>query len=259
MEKLVEEVLQNAKSLLDKVKAYEVQILAYTAQNKLREAVDTGLIILKLLGVSLPTKPSKLDILFGMVGTKLTLMGKRIESLIDLPEMTVPEKLAAMRILNKIAFVTYMVAPNLFPILTFKGVNLSIKHGNTSFSPVMYVSYGLILCGGLDIELGYRFGKLALNLLKKESSTDIEPPIIMFHYLFVDHWKEHLSKTLEAFQEGYKMALLTGNLECAAICAQAYCAHGYFIGKELAELAQEMETYNAAIRNLRQDSLLDSP
>jgi predicted ATPase len=46
VESLVATVLQNAKGVLDQVKAYEVKILAYTAQKKLREAIEAGLTIL---------------------------------------------------------------------------------------------------------------------------------------------------------------------------------------------------------------------
>ena len=55
MERLASAVLQKASILLDKVKVYEVKISAYIAQNQIQKAIDTGLIVLKLLGVSLPT------------------------------------------------------------------------------------------------------------------------------------------------------------------------------------------------------------
>ncbi|MEG5060015.1 serine/threonine-protein kinase PknK [Microcoleus sp. A2-C5] len=100
MEKLASLVLQQATSLLDKVKVYEVKIQAYTAQNKPLEAIQTAFSILKLLGINFPKNPNKLDILLELVRTKLILVGKRIEDLIDLPAMIDHDKLATIAILN---------------------------------------------------------------------------------------------------------------------------------------------------------------
>ncbi len=53
MEKLVQIVLDQAQDLLDKVKVYEVKILALTAQNHWVEASRAALEILKKLGLNL--------------------------------------------------------------------------------------------------------------------------------------------------------------------------------------------------------------
>ncbi|HBY76691.1 MAG TPA: serine/threonine-protein kinase PknK, partial [Cyanobacteria bacterium UBA11148] len=168
MEGLVTAVLQNSKEVLDQVKAYEVKIHACIAQRKLREAIDIALDILKLLGVRLPKNPNKFDVILGLVRTKLRLAGKPIENLLALPEMTDPYKKAAMRILNSIVSATYFIAPSLMPLLTFKGVSLSVKYGNSFLAPARYAGYGIILCGFFgDIESGYRYGNLALRVLKQ--------------------------------------------------------------------------------------------
>jgi len=62
MEQFVEVVLGQAKTLLEKVKVYEVKILAYGAQNKALEGVNTALAFLKLLGVNFPENPSQSNV-----------------------------------------------------------------------------------------------------------------------------------------------------------------------------------------------------
>ena len=95
MERLVRMVLQRAANLLDKVKAYEVRIQGCIARNKLLEATQTALQVMKLLGIRIPGKPRKVHVLLGFLRTRLTLFGKRVEDLVDLPEMKDPHKLAA--------------------------------------------------------------------------------------------------------------------------------------------------------------------
>jgi class 3 adenylate cyclase/GAF domain-containing protein len=82
MERLASVVLQQGKTLLDKVKVYEVKIQDYTAHNKPLEAVKTALSVLTMLGIRFPKKPNKLDIIFGLMRTKIRLAGKQIEDLI---------------------------------------------------------------------------------------------------------------------------------------------------------------------------------
>ena len=94
MESLAATVLHQAKTVLDKIKVYEVKIQAYASQHRLLDAVKTGLYVSNLLGFSFPQKPNKLHILFAYLRTKLALVGKNPDVLINLPEMTDPYGLA---------------------------------------------------------------------------------------------------------------------------------------------------------------------
>jgi PAS domain S-box-containing protein len=254
MDGLVAAVLQNAKRVLDQVKVYEVKIQASIAQQKLREAIDTGLTILKLLGVKLPKNPTKLNVISGFVRTKLMLAGKPIENLIDLPEMTSLDKEAAMQILNSIVSAAYRVAPNLMSLLIFKGVNLSIKYGNTFSSPVIYALYGPILGRFIgDIESGYRFGNLALGMLEKHKSRNVKIRTVMLVNNLIRHWREHPRQALQNLLDGYSIGLETLELEDAGYCAITYCYYSYYIGKELTLLESEIAKYSEVFQKFKHE------
>ena len=110
---LVDIILNRAKTLLEKVNVYELQIQSYNAQIRLVEALNIGLEVLKLLRISFPQNPNALNILAGLINTKLSLGLKRIEDLANLPEMTDPNKQAAMRILSSILPTAILVNPQL--------------------------------------------------------------------------------------------------------------------------------------------------
>ncbi len=262
-DELVSVVLQRAKTLLDKVKVYEVKIQAYIAQNKLKEAVETALSILKLLGIKFPEMPNQRHSWLSFWRTKLGLTGKKIEDLINLPQMTNPDKLAAMRILSSVVSAAYFAVPKLMPLLVFKQVNLSMKYGNAPLSASAYASYGIILCDfGLDIDAGYRFGQLALNLLDQFNRTvgstidSTKAKTLANVNFFARPWKEHLKATLQPLLEAYSSGLETGDLEAAAYAAHNYCLHSYFVGKELTKLQEEMTTYGDVLSQLKQERTL---
>lgn len=257
MERAIATVLKQGQSLLDRVKAYEVQIHARIAQGKPLEAVETALKVLQLLGVNLPQKPSKGKILLALIATKLSLAGKQIDDLSQLPQMTDPIKLAAGQIMLSAASAINLTIPELIPLLALKGVNLSVRYGNDSMSAYGYAGYGAILCGFLgEIDAGYEFGKLALKLLAKLNAKKLKARTFMVFNNFIRHWKEHLREGLKPLLEAYTSGLETGDLEYAAYAAYMHCYHSYLLGKELSQLEKKIEIYDQAIARLGQQAVL---
>lgn len=258
MKRFVEIVQNHAKTLLDKVKVYEVQMQAYVSQNKLIDAVNTALQAVKLLGVEFPQAPKPSDVEQALGETAVILNGKRIEELIDLPQMSDPYKLAAMRLLSSIFAATYIAAPELLPLTVCKQVDLSVQYGNASVSPFAYANYGLLLCGVVgDIDSGYQFGQLAVNLLSKLNAPEIKAKTVLVVNIFIRHWKEHLKETLEPLLSVYSSGMETGDLEWAAFGLMMYSYFAYFTGKELTVLEREMATYRDAAHQIKQQTALN--
>ncbi|WP_445174324.1 AAA family ATPase [Microcoleus sp.] len=257
MLRFVERVQNCAKTLLDTVKVYEVQIQAYMGQNRLLEAVNTALQVLKRFGVEFPSQPNPSDIGQALTETATILNHLRIEDLVDLPQMTDPYKLAAMRLISSIFAATYMAAPELLPLTVCKQVELSVQYGNASVSPFAYANYGFLLCGVLgDIDLGYQFGQLALSLVSKLNAQEIKAKTLFIVNIFIRHWKEHLRETLEPFVSVYSSGLETGDLEYGVYGLVLYCWFAYFSGKELTVLEREIAINRDAIHKIKQETSL---
>jgi signal transduction histidine kinase/DNA-binding NarL/FixJ family response regulator len=255
MQRFVDVVQNCAKTLLDKVKVYEVQIQAYASQNKLLEAVNTVREILRLLGVEFPQKVTTLDISQTLEETASIWSGKEPSSLINLPVMTDPNKLAALRLLSRIFACVYIAAPELIPLVACKQVNLSIQYGNAPVSTLAYANYGLILCGVVgDIERGYQFGQLALNLVSKLNAKEFEAKTLFMVNTFIRHWQEPLRNTLEPLRLTYSSGLETGDLEYAGYGIGLYDYHAYLVGKQLFKLEREMATYADAIQKIKNET-----
>jgi PAS domain S-box-containing protein len=247
-------VLQDAKTVLDTVNAYEVKIQTDIAQNRPLRAINTALQVLQKLGIHFPEMPSQLDIQHELDTIISLLSEQQIEDLIRLPEMTDPEKLAAMRILSRITIVAYIAVPELMLLLVFKQVQLSIQHGNAYVSAFAYATYGLFLCGLVgDIETGYQFGKVALSLLSQPNTYSLKARIVFTVYGFIIHWKEHARELLQPYLEAYQSGLETGDLEYAGYCAYVYCLHSFIVGKELVGVEREIVLYGEAMHQIKQE------
>ncbi|WGV23557.1 trifunctional serine/threonine-protein kinase/ATP-binding protein/sensor histidine kinase [Halotia branconii] len=256
MELLTNIVLQQAETLLEKVRVYEVRIQSYWAENKHLEAVKTALQVLKLLNITFPEQPSQPDIILALQQTHSILAAKAPSDLIDLPIMTDLVKLAAMQIMTIVWSPAYLTVNELIPLIACQQINLSVTGGNAAESAFAYANYGLILCGQGQIDTAYQFSQLALHLLEKFHATKLKAKIYVFCN-FVRHLKEHLRKVLLYELEAYQSGLESGDFEFAAGGAMGYCMMSYLSGKELVKLEQEQAIYHQAIAQLKQEAFLN--
>ncbi|MCW6050497.1 AAA family ATPase [Lyngbya sp. CCAP 1446/10] len=240
---LVDIVLQKANNLLEKMNVYELQIQSYNAQIRLVEALNTGLEVLELLGISFPQNPTALNIVAGLVQTKLSLGLKRIEDLANLPEMTDPNQQAAMRILSGIISTAVQGKPRLVPLLAFRMVKLCIKYGNSPYASIAYLYYGVVMCRLGDISLAYQCGQLAIRMLDKSPSRSMKSRVYTLLGCFILHWKTELYSGLSVLKEGFQTGMETGELEYASYCIGQYCFKKMSIGEPLDLVDQETGKY----------------
>lgn len=256
METLFTGITCHTVTLLDNVHAYEIKIQAYMAQNKLTEALSITIFFVKLLGVKLPKNPGLLHIIINFLKTKWALSHKQPEDLIRLPEMTDPYKQAALNIIAKIGTVTFSVVPNLLPVIVFKGVLLSFRYGNAPISSFYFAAYGLVLCGILgQIDKGFKFGTLALDMSKRYSTKQYRAKTLMVVAHFIRHWKIHSKESFDMLQECYQTSIETGDLENASIAALAYTTHLFQTGMELTALEKQLKHYNDSMKLFRQKTI----
>ncbi len=256
LEKYSNVVLNNARTILDKIKVFEAKISACTAQNQLLEGIRIGLYVLKKLGTKLPEKPGKLRIILKLISLKLFLMTKPVDDLINLPELKDPHKLAVMQILSGITTSAYYAVPDLVPIVSFEMVKMSVKYGTCIYSPYAYAGFAMVHCGVLgDMTAGYKWGELALNLVRKFNIIETKARVWLVVWFFVDHWKKPLRDSLKPVLEAYKTGLETGDLEFAAICASTYSYNSFDSGIELSGIEKDMAKYDETVRKLNQGTL----
>ncbi|MBN3910325.1 MAG: AAA family ATPase [Nostoc sp. NMS1] len=257
MEQLAEVVLNHAQSWLVRANIYNIKIQACIAQNQQLEALRLAREVLKHLGVHLPEQPTPADIAQALRNTQILLNNKSIESFLELPQMTAPEKKAAMVILSTVLSAAYQAAPDLLPLIILAHVDLSVQYGNAPESTHGYVMYGLTLLVMLgDIEAGYRFGQLGMNLLQHIHAPELTAKTIFAFNNFLRHWQEPVKDTLEGFLKAYSNGLEIGDIQYVALSLLGYSFSAYFSSQELFSLRQTMEAHRQVMQQLRQDTYL---
>ncbi len=256
-EKIVKEGLNYTKTLQDKIPFYEIQIKAYIAQNNLKGAVEYARPVLKSLGVDLPTSASKLKVGLSLVETKMALMGKKGEDLLNLPRMTDSNKLAAMRIMTSIDFAVYASQKELFPLHIMLQLRLSLKYGNCLYSPMAYATFGGILCGALkQIEAGYELVQTALKMVDLFDAREVKAMTYYSASVLTLHWKEHLSKTVQYLETAIQLGQTTGDLEFASLASISHASFEMWVSTDLAESLEKIKQHRLFITSVKQESIL---
>ncbi|MGF2039712.1 MAG: AAA family ATPase [Nostoc sp. CmiVER01] len=240
-------ILQQAKSVIDQVKVYEIQILLYfTNKSQQQKAIDTAFKALDSLGIRISQKPDEIKnrIKQEQEYLKSYLRETKIENLINSPKMTDSHKLEVIKILQHIMGTTIVSNFLLHIEVVLIQLNLCIKYGNAPQAVCAHSFYGSFLCKGIDginltrdINLGYRFGELSIRLQDKLKIRELEALVMHMYYGFIWHWKKTLrdkvaeKKLLNGFQSGID----TGNNEFAIYSYISYCLIKLFKGDNLKE------------------------
>ncbi len=252
VEPLFQEVLDHAKTLLASLKVYDVKIQACVAENKLLEAIQIALQLLQQLGVHLPIQPTSEDVQQALSETASKLANTPIEDLIELQMMSEPEVLAAMQLLATICASAYLAVPPLFLLIVLKMVDLLVEYGNMMLAPFAYAAYGIILCGVVfEIEAGYQFGQLALNLLDCLNAKPIQARTLFAVSNQINVWKIHLKQSLKPLQDCYQIGVEQGDLEFAGYAAMHFCGYSFAVGQPLPELQLHLTSYTQAVKKIK--------
>lgn len=252
MEQYAARIFQHATSLLDKVQAYTVRIQAHGSNGRHEEAVRTSFEVLSRLGVTLPANPGQLSVLRELVWTKLRLRGKSVEELATLPEMTSRHWLSAMSVLSIVTGPAYIANTNLFVLIVFKMIELSIKHGNNRYTSFAYAVYGMVLSGPLmQLDQVVEYGKLSARLLEQYRADELSCKV-NYALASLKHWNHPLRKSAEIMVRNIQLGLETGDFLYTSYAVFFYLNYKFYAGTHLPSLKKEMDEYCSMLEGLKQ-------
>ncbi len=255
MESLADVVLQRAKAIEDRVRIYEVKLNAYIAQARYEEVINLALPVLRMLGEPFPARPNFLHIVFEIVKARLTLSGKRLETVTKLPSMTDPLKLAAMRVMFLLGTAAYFVRPEMAALTALRPLALSFKYGIAPVTASSYVDYGIILCSKLgDIRAGYRAATLGLHLVDVLKAEEFETRATLLFNALIRHWSDHARDSLSTFWATYQKGLDKGDFNFGGMAVYQHLVFSYHCGVSLDQLELERTKCIQALKPLNQKS-----
>jgi predicted ATPase/class 3 adenylate cyclase len=233
-------LLDEAEEILteptDRARLAYLRLKAQVAQNRLQEALETGLQALDELGEPLPREPGKPRMANSLVRMKLTTRHWTTEQLLQLPQCEDRRVIEIQRILAEIRSMSYIVRPNLFPLIVRKMLDLTLAYGHTPSSPVVLASYGLLLVLTGDLAGSQRFGEVGLLLTERPEFREARPEAVFLHLDFIRHWRHPVRDGLGQLRDAVTEALDQGNQEYAGFLVAVLLSQSFCVGRPLAEI-----------------------
>lgn len=231
-EQTIDAALAHAKTAIERGSLYDILIVQYTLVAKYDAALEIGRKALHELDVEVPEENLE-EIFQSELAQYHQQLGDRdIASLIDEPELTSPEKRAAVNLLVKLLAPAYLGNVALWSVLVLKLVNLSLQHGHSQEAAVGYANLGAILVHHLEkYQTGYEFGILALRLSEKYDNPGIKCRAATGLANSLMYWVEPIANTYPLQKEAALAGLHAGEFEVAGYVYLLNLLHQHSQGK----------------------------
>src|SRR4029077_13883356 len=176
-----------------------------------------ALTCLRGFGIDMPEHPTQEEVQAEYEAFCQTLNGRSIESLIDLPLMTDPERRAAMQVLAVLLVPAYSTDRRLHCLHLCRMVNLSMQHGTSGDSPHGYGYWGIVL-GPVFHRYGegHRFAKLACDLVEKHGFVASQGEAFASAAL-AGAWTQAIAIAIDFDRKAIRAAIEAGDLTVACL------------------------------------------
>ncbi|MET0285439.1 MAG: AAA family ATPase, partial [Polyangiales bacterium] len=229
-------------SHVERAAVTRLRIIVHSALDQNQEAVEVCLAFLRGVGIDWTPHPTRAQVQREYEQILRQLEGRTVESLIELPPMLDRDRRATMSALTAMLPVAIFVDANLNSLALCHMVNLSLAHGNSDGSCFAYVMLGRVAGPYFgDPRLGYRFGKLAFELLDRPGMATYRARVASVFSICVHPWTHHVASSVPLARRATEIALETGDLTFAAYGGPCLTTLLLASGRELAEVEAEAE------------------
>lgn len=234
-----ESILKYARSVLDQIRIYEILMMSNFARYRMQEAIEVGREVLSKLGITMINEPPPLP---------------EIEHFRRLSTMTDPHSVSAMKILTHLFPPAMIAAPKLLPKVIFTSIELCLQKGNSEYSAFAYALFGMYLCREpAGIEMGNRFGQLALETLETSESRETDLRVEEIVHSFIDSWgKKHLREATADMNRIVQSAMESGQVEIASNELMSMCILLVVVAEPLWSARKLSAEYVRTIAKLKQ-------
>jgi predicted ATPase/signal transduction histidine kinase len=240
--------LEYARSRLERVDLYDVEVLALLMSGDYAQALRRGREGLRLIGMELPQEDIGRALDAELAEVEVNLRGRTMEQLLEAPRMEDPERLACVRLLSDLTVPTYILDPRLFALINTRALNLTLRHGNSAWAPAVYACHGMMLSHREGRAAGYDFGRLGVALAQRNGDPRQECRTLVSFALNLNHWKAPLRTSLSLLRRSVAMGMASGDLQFASYAITTAVSTEFSMGAELARVHASVDACEAFLR-----------
>jgi PAS domain S-box-containing protein len=242
--RIISDILAHVTTNVDAAAVYRLKVELHVVESQNESAIETGLSALALFGIDFSPHPDWKDVQREFDNISIILNGRPIETFADLPVMTNPRTVAAMRTLAELYAPAYFTDFNLMSLIICRMVNISLEYGLADASNQGLALLGSYLMGPAfgRYEEGYRIGTLACELSSKRNMP-LDMARVRCTMGLTSSWTESLTTSIDWFRSAYRTGLAAGDLYYACYSASLAAVELLLRGQDLQKDAEECGEY----------------
>jgi PAS domain S-box-containing protein len=214
----------------------------YTTLNRSDRAVAVCLEYLAHLGMQWSPHPTEEEGRREYAKVRAKLGSRTIEELVDLPLMEDPTALATLDVFTKVFPPAVFTDSKLLSLAACRAVNLSLERGNSDGSCVAYLFLAMIAGPHFgDYKYGFRFGRLAYELVEKRGLGRFKGRTYLWFAQFVVPWTKHVRECRDLMRRAFEAANSSGDLTIAGYSCNNLTTNYLTAGDPLEEVQLEVE------------------
>lgn len=256
-EELFDKVLERAQTELERADVNSLKVILYAGVGKYTEAVQTGMKALKNLGINLPLHPTKLDYVKELLRYKWSMRNKKIEELINLPEMNNAKQRKITELLTRLSYVTMSNYPDLYGFIILKNGNYALKYGINEMFPIGCLGYGITVGNILgDYEAGEKYGNVCIQLAEKYDRNSSKCIAYFVTGSLIFHWTQHAAFGLEYLKKAVDSGMEVGDVVIVGYANCLLLENQYLMGVTLVEMEEKIRNKHETAKKIKHDNLM---
>ncbi|HBG06423.1 MAG: hypothetical protein A2075_00430 [Geobacteraceae bacterium GWC2_58_44] len=251
-------IYDHTRSDLERARVLRLRGRLCQVDGRFREALTLTLEALRLFDIILPDAEEALLETFAaeMEQISTALAGRRVAELAESPQISDPDGAMIISLLVEALGSAYAAAPPYFPVLAAKGVNYSLRYGNSVDSCLAYSSHAIVLIGVLgEIEQAFQFSEMALALAEKIADPRMHGLVLLGHAGLVLPWRSPIAACLPLLERSLAALLAAGDF---LNCTHALLLTAWSViekGETLDEVASCSKRYRSSARQMHSETM----
>ena len=261
-ERHLEDLLDRARSPLQKAEIYRIRIVEHENRARFAEAREWGKTGLALFEIIFPDDPAArrtmLEAEIGEIDRQVG--GRDIESLVGLPVMSDEAMRISMKLLMTMWAPSYISGDMMLTtMIAAKMVHLSLRYGNVEESAYGYVIYAATVRLGRGDYIGnLAFGRLALAVNERFDDLATRAKVNHMFSCYIGFWRAPIASCLPYSREAHRAGLASGDFIYAAYGVYHESWHALFAGQPLTEHHDQYSPYLAFMTRTKNEAFFQA-
>ena len=243
---------RQAVTLADRAAVTCLRVAVSMTSGAGEHAIQICLQCLESFGISWSARPTDEEVRQEYEQIRQRVGERAIETLIELAPMNDPTPLATMDVLAAFIPAAHWIDSNLYRLIIGRMTNLSLEHGNGPGTCIAYAYLGAVLGPHFgDYQSGYRFGKLALDLVERRSLDRFKHRVFLLFGQHILPWMEHLRRGRSFVKRAIDSAHDAGDLTFEMFGCMNLTTNLLASGDRLEDVARAAERAKALAQRAR--------